>query len=175
MGTGTGVEYLCVSSADLSAALAKLASNKNAPFLLVDKDTGALRVSLAPGTSSISSASYGVTSYRNTALSNAAQAVKASAGNIFSVQIINTNPSAVFVKLYDIAAASVVVGTSAVKRTLLCPGGSLANPGYVYLHGDALPLFSNFGTAIAVAATANLADNDTAAPTAAINVNIIYV
>ena len=49
----------------------------------------------------------------STALTNTAQAVKASAGKVGGWYIYNPNSSATYVNFYNVAAASVVVGSAA--------------------------------------------------------------
>lgn len=105
---------------------------------------------------------------RITNLTNTAQAVKASAGNLYGWNIINPNATAVYVKFYNIAAASVTVGTSAVALTLMIPA-----QGSVYLEPSCIQQY--FSTAISVACTLNLADNDNTDPGGSdITINIKY-
>jgi hypothetical protein len=123
--------------------------------------------------SEVQSSDAGMQPFRNTAASNTPLAVKASAGNIYELQCINTNPNTVYLKFYNIAAAGVTVGTSTVRRVIPCPGGSVANPGFIFMHSES-PLFAHFSTAIAIAVTANQADNDNTAPTTAVSLNLGY-
>jgi len=97
----------------------------------------------------------------------AAQAIKGSAGNIHGWNIYNPNAYDVFVKFYDIAAASVVVGTTAVVRTLQIPA-----QGSVVIEKDQ-PIQA-FNTAISVAATKLYTDADTTAIATDILVQVMY-
>ena len=107
--------------------------------------------------------------YRNAALLATPIAVKASAGAIYGISIYNPNDEVSFVKLYNIAQASVTVGTSAVYRTwAVAAGDTLVIPPQL------LPL-DVFSTAITVAATKLLADNDTTAPDVGMAVQITYL
>lgn len=62
-----------------------------------------------------------------TALTNSAQVIKASAGKFGGYYIYNPNASAVYVMVYNIAAASVTVGTSTAKLVFCLPASSGAN------------------------------------------------
>lgn len=83
--------------------------------------------------------------------------VKGSAGQLYSVFFTNTNASVRFLKIYNATAASVTVGTTVPDITLQIPpdNGGLH---IKWVHGLA------FGTAITVAATTGVADNDSGAP-----------
>lgn len=112
----------------------------------------------------------GHTHFRTTSLVATAQQIKATAGNLYSLNIINTNTTAVYVKIYNILAASVTVGTSPISKTFLVPAGTVGNPGVLRTATDTSPLFF-FSTALSVAATGALADTDTTAVTA----NTVYL
>lgn len=83
-----------------------------------------------------------------TALTNSAQVIKASAGKFGGYYIYNPNASATYVMVYNIAAASVTVGTSTALLVFCIPATSAANLELV--HG--IP-FSNAGWSIAAATT----------------------
>lgn len=106
--------------------------------------------------------------FRDTAVSNTAVAVKAAAGNVYGWNIINPNGSDVYVKLYDKAAAGVIVGTDVPFKTLQIPAN-----GSVFLE----PIHDKLqycGTAISVACTTGLDDTDATAPGTAVYVEIAY-
>jgi hypothetical protein len=63
----------------------------------------------------------------STALTNAAQAIKASAGQLYGWYIYNPNAAATYVSIYNVAAASVTVGTTNPAMTLCIPATSAAN------------------------------------------------
>lgn len=91
----------------------------------------------------------GLTKYRNTALSNTATAVKASAGGLYYIHVYNSNTTDCFLQIYDAAAGSVTVGTTTPDMTLCVPaGGVLDTP----MDGSAL----GFSTAITIAATTTI-------------------
>lgn len=62
-----------------------------------------------------------------TALTNSAQVIKGSAGKLGGYYIYNPNSSAAYVMLYNIAAASVTVGTSTARMIICIPATSAAN------------------------------------------------
>jgi hypothetical protein len=110
---------------------------------------------------------------RTTALSSTAVAIKAAAGNLYGLNVINPNTVPVYLKLYNIAQGSVVVGTSTVLDTIMIPAGDGTTPGAVILTPDESSLYF-FSTAISVAAVTGIADSSTAAPTTALIAKFIY-
>jgi len=80
-----------------------------------------------------------------TAASTATQAVKASPGNLYGWYIYNPNASVCFADLFDLASASVSLGSSTPAISLGIPGSSAAN-----ISPNALAV-ANFGAAISVA------------------------
>ena len=108
------------------------------------------------------------TSWRSATVDEtAAQEVKASAGTLHGFNIYNPNAYDVYVKLYDTAAASVVVGTTAIVQTIQVPA-----EGSVYLV-NAEPIQA-FSTAIAVACTKLAVDSDTTAITSDVLTQLFY-
>lgn len=100
----------------------------------------------------------------STALTNTAQAIKATAGKLGGWYIYNPNSSAAYVPIYNVAAASVTVGTTNPQMVLTIPASSAANLEMV--NGIA------FDTAISVAAATTAAGNG--APTSALEANFFY-
>lgn len=84
----------------------------------------------------------------STALTNTAQAIKASAGQLFGYYIYNPNSSATYVLVYNTAAGSVTVGTTNPLMCFCIPPTSGANCSFE--HGIA---FSNAGWSAAAATT----------------------
>jgi hypothetical protein len=126
-------------------------------------NTTAWLVSERPGASGGLSMSKTVS-----AASTNATSVKASAGQIYSIQCFNLNAAARYLKLYNKASAP-TVGTDTPVKTLLIPGNT-AGAGFIFdTHG------LEFTTGIAFALTTGIADSDTAAVAAnEIVVNIDY-
>ena len=109
---------------------------------------GALWVTNAPTTTSGCSVFMATSADGSTALTNTAQAIKASAGNLYGYYIGNTNASAVYVHLYNTAAASVTVGTTNPLVTFYIPASAAANLTFPY------PItFSNAGWSVAATTT----------------------
>lgn len=100
----------------------------------------------------------------STALTNTAQAIKASAGKLGGWYIYNPNAAAIYVSIYDVAAAGVTVGTTNPKMSLTIPATSAAN----------LELVNgiSFGTAISAAATTTGGGNT--APGTALEANFWF-
>lgn len=143
--------------------------------------TGALRVELptngtgivglAAGTSNIGDVdvltnvtptpqtSGGLSFFKSIDLDETEEEVKGTAGQIYGIMATNTASAVAFLKIYNATAASVTVGTTVPDLTLQIPpdnGGLFIQ----WNHGVA------FGTAITVAATTLVADNDATAPAA---------
>ncbi|MDQ3047054.1 MAG: hypothetical protein M3R27_05850 [Bacteroidota bacterium] len=103
---------------------------------------------------------------RITNLSNVAQAIKATTGNLYGWNIHNPNTSDVYVKFYNAAFASVVVGTTVPVLTLHVPPGSV--------YESPICIQQNFDTAISVAVVTTLADAGATAPASNIHLNVKY-
>jgi hypothetical protein len=111
--------------------------------------------------------SGGLTIFRSIDLDETEEEVKATAGQVFGWYMFNAAATTHYVKLYNATAANVTVGTTTPVMTIPVPAGSGAN--IEFTNGIA------FGTAITVAATTGVADNDTGAPAAnAVVVNVFY-
>ena len=100
----------------------------------------------------------------STALTNSAQAVKASAGQLGGWYIFNPNSSTAYVVIWNLGTGSITVGTTAAKMILPVPAGSAANLEIV--NGI------EFDTAISVAATTTATGNT--APSTALEANFWY-
>lgn len=100
-----------------------------------------------------------------TALTSTAQAVKASAGQVYGWYIYNPNSTAQFVQFYNTAAASVTVGTTNPLFMLTIPATAAAN--VEFTNGIQ---FTNAGFSIAATSTAG----GNGAPTTALDAVIMY-
>ena len=107
--------------------------------------------------------------YKNIAVINTAVAVKGAAGIIYGYHIFNPGSSLTYVHFYDMAAASVVIGTTNPVLSLALP--STAN-GQVGLDSPSLPTGVNFTTAISIACTTGLSGSGV--PSSSVLVNILY-
>lgn len=101
----------------------------------------------------------------STALTNSAQAIKASAGQVYGWYIYNPNSSAQFVQFYNTAAASVTVGTTNPLFMLTIPASAAAN--VEFTNGIT---FTNAGFSCAATSTAG----GNGAPSTALDVVIFY-
>lgn len=119
-------------------------------------------VNLVPATTG------GLTIFRSIDLDESEEEIKATAGQIYGLFISNLHASSRrYIKFYNATAASVTVGTTTPVITI--PFGA-DKEGWV-----PFPTGIAFGTAISVAATTGLADNDTGAPGAnEVVVNVFY-
>lgn len=114
-----------------------------------------------------SATATGTSVARFTALTNTAQAIKASAGNVYGYHLSNqANPAQdLYVHFYNVAAGSVTVGTTTPSRSFFLPGGAVIDTPYAY------PMA--FSTAISVAVSTTATGGT--APTNAIYVHAEYV
>lgn len=141
------------------AVQVNLDSSGNVPVSLASGTNSIGQVSVVPQTSNGLSVFNATSSDGATALTNSAQAIKASAGQIYGWFIFNPNSSAQFVQIYNVAAASVTVGTTPPLFMLTIPAVSAAN--VEFTNGIA------FSTAMSCAATATAGGNG--APSSAID------
>jgi len=108
------------------------------------------------------------TAFRSTAVDETGGvAVKAATGDVYGWNFYNPNTYDVFVKFYNTAQGSVVVGTTAVVETLQVP-----SLGSVVIKQDA-PIKS-FSIAITIAATKLVADNDDTAIISDVFAHVYY-
>jgi hypothetical protein len=116
--------------------------------------------------------SGGTTLYKNIDVDESEDQVKGTAGQVYWIHAINLTASVVYLKFYNATAATVVVGTTAPDLTFPVPTqGDTNGAGFNF----AVPNGIAFGTAITIAATTGLADNDSGAPAAnALVVNLGY-
>ena len=113
----------------------------------------------------------GCSIFRSLDLDETEEDVKTSAGTVYGWFIANTATSTRFVKFYNATAANVTVGTTTPVMTLPIPGNSSDDVAANLLGGVGI----NFDTAICVAATTGVADNDTGAPGAnEVIINVFY-
>lgn len=152
-------------------AIGKLAANSGVDIGDVDVTSIAAgtnnigQVSVAPQTANGLSVFNATSSDGATALTSTAQAIKASAGQVYGWYIYNPNSSAQFVQFYNTAAASVTVGTTNPLFMLTIPATSAAN--VEFTNGIT---FSNAGFSCAATATAG----GNGAPSTALDAVIFY-
>lgn len=111
---------------------------------------------------SLGSASGGLSTTRLSALSNTAIAIDASPGQLYLIHCGNTNATEAYVQIWDVAAGSVTVGTTAPKLSI--PIQATGTGGF------ALSIVGiQFGTAISAAATTTATGGS--APSTALDCN----
>lgn len=131
--------------------------------------TGVQRVTLASDSTgqaapAANATATGTAIYNNTALSSTKQAVNASAGNLYGYHIYNPNTVVIYVQLFNLASASVTVGTTAPTAVLAVPAGGWADT------APGTPI--TFGTALTIAATTTSTGSGT--PSTALLCNMWY-
>jgi hypothetical protein len=133
----------------------------------------AVPVSLASLPTVTLAAESGYLLYRNTSLTNTASSVKASAGSVKGLNIINSNTVPVYIKFYNTVAGSVTVGTTSITAVRFVPAANANGPGVYHLDNSRVPAIV-FSQAVSVAAVTGLADNDTTAPAVPVYIEITY-
>lgn len=117
-------------------------------------------------------AAGGLSIFRSLDLDESEEEVKASAGTVYGCWVTNTATSTRWLKFYNATAANVTVGTTTPVITIGIPGNSSDDISANFGPGG---MGFQFDTAISVAATTGVADNDTGAPSANdLIVNIFY-
>lgn len=106
-----------------------------------------------------SATNTGLTTKSDTALSNTAVAIKASSGRVYGYSLFNPSIATVFIQFFNVAAASVTVGTTTPLFVVAVPAGGAVNV------LAALPI--TFSAAFSMAATTT-ATGSTAPATAAV-------
>lgn len=113
----------------------------------------------------------GLSLFRSLDLDETEEEIKASAGQVYGMWFTNTATTTRFLKFYNATAANVTVGTTTPVLTLGLPGNTSDDISGVFSSTIGIA----FDTAITVAATTGIADNDTGAPAANdVLVNIFY-
>jgi hypothetical protein len=105
------------------------------------------------------------TSYLATAQLATVTAMKASAGKLYALNIYNPNTSIVYLQMWDLATASVTLGTTTPKKTFAIPAGGWLDTQWV------IPI--GFATAISHAATTTA--TGLTAPTTGLLINAEYI
>jgi hypothetical protein len=105
--------------------------------------------------------------FNDTANTNGAIAVKASSAVVSYIYADNSaNGAATYLKIWNLAAASVVVGTTAPDFIVYCPLSTVVNV--------PLPAGLTFGTALSCASVTTAGTAGTIAPSVAITVRIAF-
>ena len=164
LGADNDVTVTGTVDVSISASVAVPVTD-NAGSLTVD-NAGTFAVQPKPATSG------DLTIFRSIDLDETEEEVKATAGQVYAVWVNNNAVSTRFLKFYNATAANVTVGTTTPVLTLAMPGNASDDVSGVF----SLPHGIAFSTAICVAATTGIADNDTGAPAANdCIVNVFYL
>ena len=112
-------------------------------------------------TTPVGIASSGLTIHRSIDLDESEEEVKATAGTVYGMWVSNLATTTRFIKFYNATAANVTVGTTTPVITIAIPGNASDDVSGAFNVGG---LGIAFSTAICIAATTGVADNDTGAP-----------
>lgn len=134
----------------------------------IDGVTGRLLVN-STITPNLPATAFGTTQQRILTANSTAVAIKASSGNLYAWNIINGHSAVVYVKFYNVAAASVNAASSIPILTVAVA----ASGGMVSVRGSDLPKF--FSTAISVRAVTDFGDTGTTAPGTLPIIEVEYV
>ena len=105
----------------------------------------------------------GLSFFKTIDLDETEEEVKATAGQIYALHVMNLTAALLYFKIYNATAATVVVGTTVPDITIPVPANNDTDgAGFVW----SVPQGIAFSTAITVAATTGIADADTGAPAA---------
>ena len=142
-------------------AIGKLAANSGVDIGDVDV------TSISAGSNLIGNVGIGVrtsggsTIFRSLDIDETEEEIKATAGQVYWIHAMNLVSTKRYLKFYNATAADVTVGTTTPVMTFALPTtGDTNGAGFVF----AIPMGIVFGTAITVACTTGLADNDVGAP-----------
>lgn len=136
----------------------RAAEADSAPVALSDEDFASLQAIETATEAAVG----GLSVFRSLDLDESEEQAKATPGKLYKLRMTNFATSTRYVKIYNATAANVTVGTTTPIDTIVLPAAS---------SGDACVVTENFGgkgltfdTALTLAATTALADNDTGAP-----------
>lgn len=105
--------------------------------------------------------SGGTTLFKNIDVDETEDEIKATAGQVYWIHAINLKASVLFLKFYNATAASVTVGTTVPDLTFPIPTqGDTNGAGFTLSITNGIA----FSTAITIACTTGIADNDSGAP-----------
>lgn len=151
---GTTAGTIVYSSIPLTAVAQGVAATLNASTNLVGM------VGLSASTSSAA-----LTNFYNASLTNTVTAVKTSAARMHEYDLYNPNSTGVWVQLFNLAVASVTLGTTAPTRTIYIPATSGRD--------WSSPYSSSWSTALTIACTTTNTNN--VAPASPIQAYIGYI
>lgn len=147
-----------VLASDTVNANGRAAAAASAPTVLSNEDKTALDAAVT----AMQALGTGLSVFRSLDLDESEEEVKGTAGKLWKLRIANLTTSVKYVKLYNATAANVTVGTTTPIDTIVVPAAAAS---------DACVITETFGgkgltfsTALCLAATTGLADNNSGAP-----------
>lgn len=142
-------------------AIGKLAANSGVDIGDVDVTSIAAGANLIGDVGLQGRTSGGLTIFRSIDIDESEEEVKATAGTLYTIAAFNRTAGPLYLKFYNLTAANTTVGTSTPVLTFVVPGNADSDgAGFILTN----PLGFAFDTAITVACTGAVADNDTTAP-----------
>lgn len=142
-------------------AIGKLAANSGVDIGDVDVTSISAGTNAIGNVGLIGRASGGMTIFRSIDIDETEEDIKTSAGQVFSISAFNRTAAPLYLKFYNATAANVTVGSTTPVLTFVVPGNADSD-GAGFIWNNAIGFA--FGTAISVACTTGVADNDTGAP-----------
>ena len=110
--------------------------------------------------------------FQDTAMGAVVDAIKASSAVVYSVTIDNSaNGAASYVKLYNLASGSVVVGTTVPDEVILAPASQVVTA----IFKTSAAGGKTFGTALSAACVTTGGTAGVTAPTSSVIVSVNYV
>lgn len=142
-------------------AIGKLAANSGVDIGDVDVTSIAAGTNTIGNVGLIGRTSGGLSIFRSIDIDESEEEIKASAGQVFTITAFNRTATPLYLKFYNATAANVIVGTTTPVMTFVVPANADSD-GAGFVHSTDIGYA--FSTAITVAATTGIADNDTGAP-----------
>lgn len=151
--------------ASTGVTMAGFTADETATDSVDEGDGGAARMTLDRKqivTPYVHAGAGGATPYYNLDCDETEDAIKATAGKLFWIHVVNLANAKRYIKFYNATTANVTVGTTTPVLSFPIPTMGDTNGAGFTIHFGAMGV--QFDTAITVAATTGLADNDTGAP-----------
>jgi len=172
-GTVSGTEIQADLVAPLPAgtnAIGKLAANDGVDIGDVDVASIAAGSNLIGDVGIQGRASGGLSIYYDHDLDETAVAVKAGAGNLYAIHVINTTDAPLYLQLFNVAQGSVTVGTTAPDLQFVVPGNADSDgAGFTF----SVPQGIEFDTAITAACSTD-SEGSSAPGANACHCNLFY-
>lgn len=110
--------------------------------------------------------------FTDTAIGNTADAVKGSSALVYWILVDNSaNAASTYVKLYNLAAGSVTVGTTVPDEVIFCPANARIT--HVFYNNNSPG--KTFGTALSACAVTAGGTAGVTAPSSSVSCTIVYV